>query len=399
MWDATINTAPWKKEFFKLSFGKAAAGMEQLWKEWESYSFSKPRENDLARWIDIISVAEKTETTPEVLKRFYQIKSYLHYLYLLRNYKSAKTESNLLTILSYGYRMLDYGSVSGYPAFFELGNTSGIAGMAWGPEAKWRINNKPLTSQEMNEAIRADRSKMVVSKPVRSFAFGQKFRNIPNLQKYAAVLADSAAADNAFWLGDEWVIEIKSKGKHNYIDFTGDYIGDNTITKPIKISIFNYQPEGNLTELTTPLLVHNYTARLKKEVISLASLKPGYYSILIQDPVKIYRLKFSNAVNYSLVMRPNMPLQSTSLNYAFIYVPEGVKIFNVIKSRVIQFITPTGRKVDLMKDGEEDIQVEVKENENGLWRIKLIADKLFVEGIPPFLGTSARQMLIPVAEK
>jgi hypothetical protein len=395
MWDATLNTSSLKKEFFKLCFRKSAPAMEKLWNEWESYGFTRPREGDLARWMDEISEAEKQEPAKDVQKRFYQIKSYLHYLYLYRVYTSSKSESDLLTILSYGFRMLDLSSVSGYPAFFELGNRSGIPGMAWGADAKWRINSTPMSVQEMNEAIRADRTKLTIAPPVKSIAPTLKFRNIPNLSQYKSILSDSAGTDNGFWLTDEWVIEIKNKGTNNYIEIFGG--GDTTIRQPTKISFYNHSPEGNLVNLT-PIMVYDYKAHRVKEKINLSGLKPGYYSILIQDPVRTYRIKFSDAINFSLVMRPNLPIQTLSLNYAFIYVPKGIKRFNVVKSRAIKFVTPTGRHVDLVKDAEQDLQVEVKENESGLWRITFVTDRIFIEGIPPFLGVSARQMLIPFSE-
>src|SRR5207244_1293562 len=101
---------------------KAAGVMQKLWQEWENYSFTAVRDNDLARWIDYTQEAEKLEQDPLVRKRSFQVKSYLHYLFLYRNYQNAKTENNLLLLLSYGYRKLDDGSVAGYPAFFELGN-------------------------------------------------------------------------------------------------------------------------------------------------------------------------------------------------------------------------------------------------------------------------------------
>jgi hypothetical protein len=100
-----------------------------------------------------------------------------------------------------------------------------------------------------------------------------------------------------------------------------------------------------------------------------------------------------------MVMRPGRQINSTAINYSFIYVPEGTKKFNVIKSSLLTFITPTGRKIDLMTDKVEDLQLDVQKGESGLWLIKTLYGKLFVEGIPPYLSTSASQMLIPAVVK
>jgi hypothetical protein len=200
--------------------------------------------------------------------------------------------------------------------------------------------------------------------------------------------------DNAYWFTNEWVIGIKNKGTNNFIDFTGDYIRDKTNIKHIKVSIYPYTADGNIS--SRPVILY-YESRLTmvKEKISLSQLTPGYYTMIIEDPVKIFQLKFSTAVNYSMIMRPGRQINSTAINYGFIYVPEGTKKFNVIKSSHLGLITPTGRKIDLLTDKVEEIQVEVQKGEGGLWRIKPLYGKLFVEGIPPYLGTSASQMLIP----
>ena len=121
--------------------------------------------------------------------------------------------------------------------------------------------------------------------------------------------------------------------------------------------------------------------------------------MVIQDPVKVFQLSMSPAINYSNVMRPSRPIKCTMLNYAFFYVPADVKNFNVIKAATVDFITPTGRHISLSTKKAEEIQVEVKPGESGLWRIKPLYDQLYLEGVPPYLGTSPKQMLIPAGIK
>ena len=167
MWDINTDPAAASKEFFKLCFEKASDIMQKLWKEWENYSFTSLRENDLARWMDYAMEAEKTEKSGNVKKRLFQVKSYLHFLFLYRNYTILKTEANLSPLLSFGYRKLDDGSVAGFPAFYELGNNSGLAGMAHDDKAKWKSNNSPVTTGELDRLIREDRSKLRISDPVK----------------------------------------------------------------------------------------------------------------------------------------------------------------------------------------------------------------------------------------
>ena len=191
---------------------------------------------------------------------------------------------------------------------------------------------------------------------------------------------------------------IKNKGTNNFIDLTGDYIGNAANVKPIKISIYPYTADGNVSSKPT-LLYYEYKTSNVRERISMAQLAPGYYTLIIEDPVKIFSLKFSLSVNFSMRMRPGMQINSTALFYSFIYVPEGTKKFNIIKTSLLGLVTPTGRRLDFMTDKAEDIQVEVQKGEGGLWQLKPLYGKLFVEGIPPYLGTSASQMLIPANTK
>jgi Domain of unknown function (DUF4838) len=398
MWDIKTDGESLKKEFFRLCFNKAAGTMQKLWLEWENYSFTAVRESDLARWIDYTLEAERLEQNASVRKRLFQIKSYLHYLFLYHNYVMAKSENTLLPLLNYGYRKLDDGSVAGYPAFFELGNRSGIDRMGYVENAKWKINSTPVSPDEINRLIIEDRRALKVSEPVKEFTTAQKFITVPDLNRYNKVIADSMVNDNAFWFTNEWVIEIKNKGSNNFIDFAGDYVADKTNPKSIKISIYPYTIDGNVTSKTS-LIYYEYKAMQVREKISLSQLEPGYYTLIIEDPVKIFRLKFSPPINYSMVMRPGRQINSTVVNYSFIYVPEGTKKFNIIKTSHVGLITPTGRKVDFLTDRADDIQVEVQKGEGGLWRVKPLYGKLFVEGIPPYLGISASQMLIPAGIK
>ena len=395
MWDIKTDGESVKKEFFSLCFNKAAAIMQKLWQDWDNYSFTTVREKDLARWIDYTNEAEKLEQDASVRKRLLQVKSYLHYLFLYRNYQMSKSENDLLTLLSFGYRKLDDGSVAGYPAFFVLGGGSGIEGMGYVENAKWKKNSTPVSPDEINDLLNEDRKRLKIPDPVRELTTAQKFTTIPDLKRFAKLIADSSqSTDNRYWYTNEWIIEIKNKGINNFIDFKGDYIGSASNVNPIKLSIYPYTADGNISSKPT-LLKYEYKATIVSEKISLAKLAPGYYTLIIEDPVKIFSLKFSPPVNFSNVMRAGRQINSTALFYSFIYVPAGTKKFNILKTGLLTLVTPAGRKLDYMTNKEEEIQVEVQKGEEGLWQLKPVYGKLFVEGIPPYLGTSASQMLIP----
>jgi hypothetical protein len=399
MWDIKFDAEAAKKEFFINCFGKAAETMQKLWIEWENYSFTMVREGELARWIDYALTAEKQERDPRVAKRLFQVKSYLHYLFLYRLYRADGSEANLLSLLNYGYRKLDDGSVSGFPMFYEVANYAKYPGYAFTDKnAKWRSSSSPVSVEELNNLINSDRARLKPIEPVLTFKPASKFMNVPNLDRYKKMIADNSDTNNGYWMTNEWVMEIKRKGAGNYINFYGNYVNDPTNIKPHKIKVYPFRQDGNITG--QPLIFYyEYNKYHVREKISLSSLAPGLYTVIIEDPTKVFQLSFSPSINYSNVMRPERPIKNTMLNYAFVYVPENVKRFNVIKASIVDFITPTGRVIPLRNNKAEEIQIEVRPGEAGLWRIKPLADQLYIEGIPPYLGTSARQMLIPAGIK
>lgn len=394
MWDVNTDVNKTKQEFFDLCFLKAAVPLKQIWDEWENYSFTSVRESDLAKWMDLAISADKLETDQAVQRRLFQVKSYLHYLALYRQYELNKSEANLLSLLNYGFRKLDDGSVSGYPAFFVLGGQSGIPGMGFSADARWRKDNTPVTVSEINNAIRDDRSRLVIAKPVKAFASAARFQTVSNISKYPKAMMDSSNSNNAFWMKQEFVMEIKKKGAANYLELTGDYIANPNNKKPIKVTVYPYLKNGDISDRSA-LITYNYTARQVREKISFSALAPGFYTIWVDDPVKIFKINFSNDINFSAVARPASHIQSRTLDYAFIYVPENVSSFNVIKSSVVEFITPTGRRMRFDSGKPQDIQIDVKAGEAGLWRIKYLYERLYLEGIPPYIGLSPKQMLIP----
>ncbi len=398
MWDVHADASAAKKEFFRLCFDNAAEIMERLWNEWDNYTYTPVREGDLARWIDYTAEAEKKEKNKNVKKRLFQVKSYLHWLCLYRNYQFARTEANLMSLLNYGYRKLDDGSVSGYPAFFVLGSNSGIPGMGFVDDAQWKNNNRPVTNEEIDQRVKEDRSKLKVHEPVKEFLPADKFKHVPDLDRYKKMIADSNTYNATYWYTNEWVIEIKNKGATNYIDLTGDLIADPSVTKPIKISVYPFTADGNIAG-KSPLFYYEYTATRVKQKISLDRLAPGFYTMIIEDPVKQFMFSFSPSINHSMVMRSWRQITASSLFYGFIYVPEGTKKFNIIKTINFGLVTPTGRTVKFTDNLPEDVQVEVQKGEEGLWEVKPLYGKLFIEGLPPYLGTSAKQMLIPANVK
>jgi hypothetical protein len=394
MWDINYDVAAGKKEFFTLCFGKASGLMQKIWDEWEVYGYTMAREADMARWIDWVNEAERTEPDAVVAKRLFQIRSYIYYLYLLRNYRLSKTESDLQLLLSFCFRMLDYGSIAGYPAFFELGDVSLIPGMGYAGESKWRSNKTPVSAKELRSVLDNARKKIKIFEPVKSYTTEKELIKLPPGVKWVEGTKYVQGNNNAFWFPGEWVMQITKKGPGNYIEFNGGFVSGGGVARPITITVYSYTATGDVTG-KQPLLTYSYRDTMKLQKIALDKLNAGFYTIIVDDPIKIYVMNFSKPVNFSFVMRSSKMLYVAGGDHFYFRVPKEVMRFNVFKSRVVRFLTPAGREIDFNNDKIEDLQVEVKPGEDGLWKITFLADKLYLEGVPPYIGTSPGQMLVP----
>jgi len=397
MWDVEVNTDKLTEEFFQLSFGKANSTMKKLWKEFEKNAFSSPRESDLAKWIDLVSMAEKEEADKKVQARIFHVKSYLYYLSLFRKWKETKAEGDLTALLNYGYRMMDYGSFAGYPSLFELGNLSTFAGMKYAdPNAKWKANQSVITPQQMNVLLAQERTRLRQFKEVKNFEAGNLFVKAPIGDMWKDPIHERQD-ENMLWYPHDFIMQVTKQGKENFIDFSGNYVTGGGGETPIRISISEYKSTAGPDDKI--LISHKYTGLKTVDKISLASLKPGLYRISVYDPLKIFKIIFSPSLNYSILVTPQQRLNSNFCNNLFAYVPKDVISFKVWKNIEVRFLTPTGRVVTLASKKEEEAEVNVLPGEAGLWKITFFSGSLYLDGLPPVLGFNPSHMLIPAGLK
>ncbi len=393
MWDVNANTDKITEEFFQLSFGRASGTLKKLWKEFERNEFTSPRESDLAKWIDLVSLAEKEEKDKKVQTRIFHIKSYLLYLSLFRKWKESKSEIDLTGLLNYGYRMMDYGSFAGYPSLFELGNLSAFPGMKFNdPKAKWKANQSTINEQEMSILLAQERRRLKEFRVIQEFKLGTKFVKAPGVEQWKGT-AHESQDNNMLWYPHDFIIEIIRPGKENYIDFSGNYVTGGGSENPIKISISGYKNQDAKDEAV--LINYDYSDTKVTQKISLASLPSGFYRVSVYDPTKIFKILFSSALNYSILISPKKRLNSNYCNNLFMYVPKDISNFTVWKSIEVKFQTPTGRIVDLANKKEEEMEVKVLPGEAGLWKIIFFSGSLYVDGLPPVIGFNPSHMLIP----
>jgi hypothetical protein len=146
------------------------------------------------------------------------------------------------------------------------------------------------------------------------------------------------------------------------------------------------------------MLQYKQTTTGIAEKFSLHSLAPGYYTVRVNDPMKMFILSFSSSIDYSIVMNAGEKLTTSTaaaINNFLFYVPKGVKNFRVFKTVILKLKSPAGRILDHANSKDESFEVEVKPGEEGIWTVFYQSGSLYIEGVPPYLGDIPSRMLVP----
>lgn len=101
------------------------------------------------------------------------------------------------------------------------------------------------------------------------------------------------------WYPHDFIMQVVKQGKDNFIDFSGNYVTGGGGETPIRVSIVEYK--GIHTTDEKKLLIYNYTGLKTTDRISLAELKPGFYKVSVEDPLKIFKIIFAPTLNYSIL--------------------------------------------------------------------------------------------------
>jgi hypothetical protein len=396
LWDASTDATAIEKEFFSNCFGKASGIMQGLWGEWENYPYANVRESDLAGWIDILKKAGDMEHDPAVQKRFTHIQLYLHYLFLYNRFKASGSDTDRIALLTYCYNTNDWGAFSGYPALWILGNGTNIPGLKFNdPNAKYKKDIPGLRDRVyIASLVKADRQQLVLKEKLPSFSLSRQF--VTKVAP-AGIFADKQYAGykntTAFTGPHNFILEVKNTGIQNFLKIAADFVTGGGSAKPVTLRFYPYT---GVTDPGSqkPVLQYDYTGRMDTQQVSLKGLARGYYLLQVYDPQKIFRIDFSPALSYAVVVTPQDRLNAYTRYMAF-YVPAGTKTFRVFKDIEAILISPTGRKVDMSQKGPAETDVPVQPGEAGYWMINFMSGKLHIEGIPPYMAMNPDQLLIP----
>ena len=398
LWNIHVNVDSTMKDFFVKGYENTAPLISKLYSSWQHYKHKLPLDNDMADWLKLVNDAYNQARSDQVKKRIDYLKMYLNYLVMFKELKAKSSEEKIIRILNYAYRTFEQTAFATLPAMVSLPSRSGYPGLGWYDNLtqKWKLDKRPYTKAELEEIFQQALRSIKKVEGVNPFPFSNEFIKLSEITNTAG--RPKLARGHAIYDKTEYIIRINKKGEHNFIEMHSGFSAAPPVEKDVEIKIYSLQ-KGNVdAEKGKPLLLIHQSKKDVVEKFSLGSLNPGTYKLIIDDRRKMFVLKFSDAVDYSLVVKADFKISTSStagLNYFWFYVPKGIKKFQVTKTVVLLLISPTGREIDKQNNLDETFFVDILPGEEGIWRIGQQAGSMYLEGIPPYIGDHPTRMLVP----
>lgn len=397
LWNRNVNIDSVKNDFFTKAYEQSAPLMIKVYDSWEKNTFGVPRESDLADWHALIDEAYSKASNDKVKRRIEDVMIYMHYVTLYTELQKKKSDQTILPVLRYTHRNRNTGVFATVPAMVSLANYSGFPQYAYyanpGKQV-WMDNNTPLSRAEIIKDFNADKVKFKKVEGLQKFDKSADFISLSNVTTLSRT--KYPVSQHSFVGRTEYIIQIKKQSAENYFEIKSGYTAGLTKDLPVLIKVYKNAGLKEIDEDETPLLRFEQSKKLETERFSLASLKPGLYSLVVEDGLKMFNLQYSPSINHSIVASERT-LQTTTVagyNTFYFYVPPGTKRFTIMKVNM-NLESPAGRKIETPINTAETLVVEVKPGETGIWKMYNQAAHFAIDGIPPYLGQDPATMLVP----
>ena len=399
LWDYRLNVDSLADDFYSKCFGKAAPVMKRLYKSWEASPDGLISDNALGEWLGWVNEADQMVSDNLIKERLNYIKIYLHYLVLYRKLKTNPTIENLNQVMGFAYRTVDVSAFATVPAMTSLPFYSGFKGNGLydKKEHVWMRNAKPISPKELNSLFMNDLKSVKKVEGLRTFEYGKKFYKNEKM-KIASKMKPGNTAPS-FTGETSFLVRIDKQSKDNFFEIKSGYAARPADAKTVKIKVYKYSQYQALKDEADIIFSAEQSEKLIEKKISLQTLEAGDYLLKVEDQFKMFSLKFSPPVTFSVIMSAEKSLLTSSvtgLNTFYFSVLPGTKRFIIHKTKVLKLMSPAGRLLEYMNNNQESIVVEVKENETGLWQIFGQGGHLHIEGVPPYLGVIPEKMLLPL---
>jgi hypothetical protein len=398
LWNRNVNIDSVKKDFFIQAFGNTAPVLQKLYDKWENYPHKIPVESDMADWYGWVDEAYSKANSKAIKERIDQVKIYLHYVYLYVKLKKAPSEESMLNVMKFAYRNFETAAFATLPTMVSLPTYSGFKEMGWyaNPNQKWKENNKAYTNTEIQSTFNEDKRSLKKGAELTEFRQGDKFIKLTEVSKLRPTKYDKSP--HSLWGKTDFIIRISKKGKENYIEVSSGHTAQPDVSRNVMVDIYTYKNGKTDYTAEKPALHFEQSTKSVKEKFSLETLNPGIYIMKVDDQRKLFIMDFSPAIDYSIVMKPDEKILTSSvagLNVFYFYVPPGVKNFRVHKTVILKLQSPLGRTLNYDNNREEVFDQEVRPGEDGIWMAYFQSGNLYIEGVPPYLGQLPGRMLVP----
>jgi Domain of unknown function (DUF4838) len=398
LWDYRLNVDSLADDFYSKSFGSASPVIKRLFKSWESSPKGLISDNALAEWLGWINEADQMTNDNRVKARLNYFKIYLHYLVLYKKLKTNPTTENLNQVMGYAFRTFDISAFATVPVMVALPFYSGFKGYGLydKKEHPWMRNATPLNEKEVNSMFINDLKSIKKVEGLQVFEYGKKFNKIEKVKVSAKMKPGNPVPSFTGETG--FLIRIGKKSKDNFFEIKSGYAARPPDAKPVTIKVYNFLQYQLLKEEADIIFSAEQSEKLVNKTISLEKLEAGDYLVKVEDRFKMFSLKFSPPISFSVIMSAEKSLLTSSvtgLNTFYFSVLPKAKRFVIHKSKVLKLLSPSGRILEYTENRQESIVVEVNENEIGLWQIFAQAGDLYIEGVPPYLGVFPERMLLP----
>jgi hypothetical protein len=398
LWDVNSDVEAIKKDFYQNAFGSVGSSMRIMMDQWETYPTQVPADNDLADWLHITDEAYKKATDKKIRQRIGHVKIYLHYMVLFRNLKRNITENDYIRIVTFANKTFETAAFATLPAMVSVGNYSGFKGRGWydTPDQPWKKDKQPYTDAELEQFFQEDLRTIKKIEGITKFKPSSSFRKLSDLVKLPAKSFEKSGI--GYWGNNEFIIQVEKKSENNFIEIISGHSASPPVDRYVKISVYKIDD----AKKENPLLMYSQEKKLVNEKFSLASLAPGYYRLRVADEQKMFILKFSAGINYSIVIRAEEKLLTATIagyNTFYFYVPAGIKRFQMSKTVSLHLESPSGRIINMEGGQEETKVIDVQSGETGIWKIFKQSGSLFIVGLPPYLGAHPSTMLVPADMK
>jgi hypothetical protein len=257
-------------------------------------------------------------------------------------------------------------------------------------------NASQLNSKEINLFFKQDLLSVKKIEGLRTFHYGKKFSKPPKMQASQKMKPVNNAP--SFTGETSFLMRIDKRSDENFLEIKSGYAARPADAKPVTVKIYNYLQYQALKDEADIVFSAEQFEKLENKKVNLESLEPGDYLVKVDDQFKMFSLKFSPDISFSVMMSAEKTLLTSSvtgLNTFYFSVLPDTKRFIIHKSKVLKLMSPSGRLLEYTENKQESIVVEVKEGEAGLWQIFAQAGHLYIEGVPPYLGVIADKMLFP----